>query len=82
MKTLKKEDMAELIGQFVDIVEDFLGHQPGNDPNEIHVLKKQDYNSLASGFKEILGNWDLVEEAEEYTQEEKEDLEEWNTPTD
>ena len=86
MKTLRKEDMAELIGQFIDVVEDFLEAKKEetekNGEDIAEVIEGDDYDMLATKFRSILTRWELVEEREYLDLVDAAELEEWNTPTD
>ena len=94
MKTLKKEEMSELIGQLVDVVEDYLTDRQNaiqNSTEKVNfndiaeMITGENYDILAAKFKGILAGWDLAKELRYPGSEEKatiEDMEEWNTPTD
>ena len=86
MKTLKKEDMTELIGQFIDVVEDFLEFKKEetekNGEETTAIIEGDDYDMLATKFRSILTGWELVEEREYLDLVEEAEMEEWNTPTD
>lgn len=66
-----REDVPELIGQFIDLFEDFLDERgiiienPERDEEEDAEMAANiygtDYGDLADGIEEILANWKLIE---------------------
>ena len=66
-----KEDVPELIGQFIDLFEDFLDEKgivienPERNEEEDAEMAANiygtDYGDLADGIEEILANWKLIE---------------------
>ena len=66
-----KEDVPELIGQIIDLFEDFLDEKgivienPERDEEEDTEMAANiygtDYGDLADGIEEILTNWELIE---------------------
>lgn len=69
-----KEDVPELIGQFIDLFEDFLDEKGIVIPNEERDEDKEldaensaniygsDYDTLSDGIEEILTRWGIIEE--------------------
>lgn len=69
-----KEDVPELIGQFIDLFEDFLDEKSIVIPNEERDEDKEldaensaniygsDYDTLSDGIEEILTRWGIIEE--------------------
>ena len=84
METLKKSEMEELIGQFVDVVEDFLEKELTKESGEstFAIIKGARYDRLAAEFRGILTGWKLVEEKVYPDSADEAEMEEWNTPTD
>ena len=74
-KKITNEDMPELVGQLIDIFEDFLEEKgisienpekqeaiaDGEDPDSICILYGTDYGELQSQIEETLINWNLAE---------------------
>lgn len=72
---VKNEDLPELVGQLLDIFEDFLAEKgieienpekqeainDGEDPDSICILYGTDYGDLQSAVEETLINWKLAE---------------------
>lgn len=65
------EDRPELIGQFIDLFEDFLDEKgividnPERDEEDAVMAANiygTDYDNLADGVEEILTRWKLLEE--------------------
>ena len=59
---LEEDDREELLGQMVDIVEDFLNDfdlVPKNERGDA-LLKDNDYDVLRGRFKSLLENWGLM----------------------
>ena len=71
-----KEDVPELIGQFIDLFEDFLDEKgvviPNEERDEDEELDAEnsaniyasDYDTLSDGIEEILTRWEIIEERE------------------
>ena len=69
-----REDVPELIGQFIDLFEDFLDEKgivienPERDEEGDAVMAANiygtDYGDLADGIEEILTHWKLIQEKE------------------
>lgn len=69
-----KEDVPELIGQFIDLFEDFLDEKgiviPNEERDEDEELDAEnsaniygsDYDTLSDGIEEILTRWGIIEE--------------------
>lgn len=69
-----KEDVPELIGQFIDLFEDFLDEKgiviPNEERDEDEELDVEnsaniygsDYDTLSDGIEEILTRWEIIEE--------------------
>ncbi len=58
MKNLSNDDRLELLGQLIDIVEDYIAEREGtNEP-----CLGDDYNKLFEKFEETLVNWEFLEE--------------------
>lgn len=69
------DDLPELVGQLIDIFEDFLAEKgieienpekaeavaDGEDPESICILYGTDYGDLQSSIEETLINWKLAE---------------------
>ena len=62
MTEIKNIDVEELVGQFIDIFEDFLDKKSGEiKPTKTDVfIKGKDYDDLASSIKDTLVSWDLI----------------------
>ncbi len=72
---VKSENLPELVGQLIDIFEDFLAEKgveienpekaevvaDGEDPESICILYGTDYGVLQSAIEETLVNWKLAE---------------------
>lgn len=48
-------DVKELIGQLIDIVEDYV-----NPDSTLALIVEKDYDNLADKFTETLKNWNLI----------------------
>ena len=71
-----KEDVSELIRQFIDLFEDFLDEKgvviPNEERDEDEELDAEnsaniygsDYDTLSDGIEEILTRWEIIEERE------------------
>ena len=60
MKNLSNDDRVELLGQLIDIVEDYIAERKGtNEPCNLG----DDYDKLSSEFEETLVNWGLLKKA-------------------
>jgi len=69
-----KEDVPELIGQFIDLFEDFLDEKsiviPNEERDEDEELDAEnsaniygsDYDTLSDRIEEILTRWGIIEE--------------------
>ena len=66
-----REDVPELIGQFIDTFEDFLDEKgvkiPNDEKSEVDEndsanIYGTDYDILSEEIKEILTRWELIEE--------------------
>lgn len=71
MKKVAREDVPELIGQFIDVFEDFLDEKEVRIPNDEKTEDDEefaaniygtDYDNLSEGVEEILTRWGLIEE--------------------
>ena len=69
-----REDVPELIGQFIDLFEDFLDEKGVKIPNDEKIedatedeedcianIYGTDYGDLSDGIEEILTRWELIE---------------------
>lgn len=70
MKILSKEDMEELLGQCIDIVQD-------SQICSEKIITGKEYDKLSEKFRNLFYQWDLANDLESELEEE-----EWNTPTD
>lgn len=63
MTEMKNIDVEELVGQFIDIFEDFLDKKSGEikSTKTDVFIKGKDYDDLASSIKDTLVSWDLIE---------------------
>ena len=67
LKKISKEDKAELIGQIIDVFEDFLDEKgivietPEEEENQA-IIYGDDYYQLEDKIAETLINWNLLEQ--------------------
>ena len=70
MKKVAREDVPELIGQFIDVFEDFLDEKEVVIPNDEKTEDDEDcaaniygtdYGNLSEDIEAILTRWELIE---------------------
>ena len=68
MSQIKREDLAEFIGQIIDDFEDFLEDKKVTIPNperdgdeNAAIIYGTDYGDLRDGIERTLKNWGLTE---------------------
>ncbi len=74
MKKVAREDVPELIGQFIDVFEDFLDEKEVRIPNDEKIedatedeedsianIYGTDYGNLSDDIESILIRWELIE---------------------
>ena len=68
---VSREDIPELVGQFIDLFEDFLDEKEvfiknderdADDEENSANIYGSDYDTLSDGIEEILTRWELIDE--------------------